>query len=232
MMALTRLTIKDYVRSWKIAVEVVLLLIFLSMGILEKGQPAGNLLAIAFFSLIIVPVVTLRVSRSAASIKCRYILATGLSRSSYLLAVALASFLIAAALLLVALVAAVFKAPEIFDVDFFGRFMLLVALVSLNTAICVFFSRLLVGRWGTGAAILLIIFTAAIDQNSFKQPLAKSIVDALKNFLPWASRAITTISGSQENWLIILGQIVGYTIIIGFVASYFFQKKELIYKEE
>ncbi|MHB1390009.1 MAG: hypothetical protein ACYCXF_02090 [Thermoleophilia bacterium] len=210
------------------------MLIFLSMGILQKDQATGNLVAIAIFSLLIVPVISLRLCKSAATARCRYILAAGIGRSTYLLAVAIASLLITTVLLLITLAAATLKSPEMLGTGFLVSFLLLLALVVVNTFVCVLFSRLLVGRWGTGTAILLIIIAALADQNSFNQPLTKSIVGALHLILPWSNRAIAKISESStsDNWLVIFGQLSIYIILIGFVAIHVFRKKELVFEEE
>jgi predicted neutral ceramidase superfamily lipid hydrolase len=233
MIALTSLLIRDYVRSWKVALELILLVIFLNMGVLQKDQPTENLMAIGLFSLFLIPIVSLRLSGSTATVKCRYILATGIGRSVYLFAVAFASFLIVAALLMIAFLVAAFKTPEIFDISLFSRLILFSALIALNVAICVFFSKLLFGRWGTGAAIFLIVFTGVVDPNPLNHPLVRSIISTLKILLPWESRAIERIgNNSLDGWLIVVSQIIAFTLTIGFVANYIFQKKELIFDEE
>ena len=179
MNSLAWLLIREYVRSWKIVVELVLVTLVVTTGFLQKGQPLGNIGAIGLFTLLLVPITTLRVSRNAASMKCRYLLATGLGRTAYLLAVALASFFIVSALLASTVIVAVFKSSDVLGMNFVERLFLLWVLLTATLLISMLLSRLVAGKWGTGTLVILLAITGLSSENSFREPLIKPSREAI-----------------------------------------------------
>ena len=50
---------------------------------LQRGELLGSMGAISLFTLLLAAITTIRMSRSAATMKCLYLLATGIGRSRY-----------------------------------------------------------------------------------------------------------------------------------------------------
>ena len=233
MDTLTWLLIREHVRSWRAMIEVVLVTLMVTTGFLLKGQPLGNMGAISMFTLLLVPVTTLRISRSAASMKCRYVLATGIGRTKYLAAVALSSFLIVSVLLAGVVLVAVLKSPDILRMDFAIRLFLLWVLIAVTLLMSMLFSRLLAGKWGLAALVSLMAITGLVTQGTFSIPAVQTAIGVVQFVLPWQKNAIDAIgSGSMGNWLATSGQLLAHILVLGIFINYVFQKRDLIFGED
>lgn len=234
MAALVGLVVMDYLRSWRIAVELALLLVFYELvKSWDRLTPIEAIQATTFLSIVVVPFTVRRMTNRAWSPRSRYLIATGQNRRGYFLALVLGSLLIDFIVIAAALAITVPRWVKFDPGSLTAPAVLLVSIILVSTAIYAAFSRLTSPRYGSAVAVALVLALSFGDTAALRYPAAKQALSAAQQYGPRLRDALDIISKNRDSggWSLVAIELCIYAGLFIAFALWLFSSKELIFED-